>query len=277
MYENPESPCERCKERGVTCGPKIWGERAEKILLEQRPNEVQATTAVLFLGRRLPKPDDPLVTPLDEHYWQYFLFENSKGTYNLRGLIERDHLPIYMTPNTLMPRLVASNTFRYAACAFASSILRAESSALHTSLYLDRCYKQLRKALSGPLSIDLGYAVYLLAHLSTPCGDPIPHLAALSEIVPRLRDHDAVDWLAGKYKEVLDLFRCRICDSWMEVGRITEQVGRVYEILRSTWRSLPDHVEFLSTVYFYYSTYALLLLNGFGEQLPVRRDTMNYQ
>ena len=79
----------------------------------------------------------------DNHYWQYFLFENSTGTHCSHGLSEKN-FTIYYVPTTLMPRLSCSGPFRYAAFAFASSSMTSDNSAQHTSLYLARCYKPCR-------------------------------------------------------------------------------------------------------------------------------------
>ena len=164
-------PCERCKTRGVACGPKIWGEKAEKDLFGSR--ELRPHKAVLFLGHPLPKPDDSAITPLDDLYWQYFLFENFHGPgYTMRLRETDDTRYINIVPLSQLPRLAASDIFRSAAFAFASSILNAENATDHSLLYLDRCYSGLRKALYGPVSIEILYATYLLAKFSMRDSDP---------------------------------------------------------------------------------------------------------
>jgi hypothetical protein len=284
MFENPDLPCERCKEREIACGPKIWGDKAEKDLVEQGSSKLVSNTAILFFNRPLPKPENSTITPLDDHYWQYFLFQNHIGEYNFTSFSERTR-KIYIVQTSHLPRLVSSEIFRCAALAFASFFLVAGDSAHHSFLYLGQCYSRLRKALSGPVSMDLGYATYLLAKVAIRDADPLPHLAGFDHIlncfltVPS-REYTKWDvvWLKALYLDILLHFRCRIIHSTMDLARIRTQVRKVCNLLRSgTVEKSPAIPPFLEIKYFYFSAYFLLLLNCVGDEGNIGRARLSYR
>lgn len=97
--------------------------------------------------------------------------------------------------------------------------------------------------------------------------DPIPHLAALGNIITRL-DSDDTFWIDILYRNLLNDFRYRIPFWLTERDPCLMQVRRVYKSLRTNAQNISHyHPEFRYTVYFYYSAYAIQLLNGFGLQV----------
>jgi len=170
-----------------------------------------------------------------------------------------------MVPTNLLARMASSDIFRYAAFAFASSILAADNQDNHTSLYLDRCYRRLRQALSGPLSIDLAYAIYLLAIFSIAYADPVPHLVALAKIICALQLDPWTEssfWISIKYTEALQHFSCRLGHQLLSGDRVTEPIRTGYNLVRGLRKRFSEYPGFSKTVYFLHYTHALLLLNG---------------
>jgi hypothetical protein len=116
------------------------------------------------LVRPIPKPENETVTPYDDLYLQCFhLGRIYFGIYQTLSL-EGETVSISILPRSRMPLLLSSDILRYAALALASS-RRPTNSTPHTFQYLDRCYRRMREALSGPVSIDLAYTSYLLVRI----------------------------------------------------------------------------------------------------------------
>ena len=282
MYDDPDLPCKRCKERGVSCGAKIWGKKTESGLLDEPASELLSGKSVLFLARPIPKPENEIVTPDDDLYLQYFhLGRIYYGIYQTRSL-EGEFVSIYILPSSRMPLLLSSEVVRYAALALASSRMPRNSTP-HTFQYLDRCYRCMREALSGPVSIDLAYTSYLLARIDYNTN----HLGGFRKIIKHLETEPnglstwETRWLLNLYHEVLLHLRRKLSSSVMEIGVFTTQVQTVCNILRGTWYSDAaiyafnpfDLRKFVETVCFYFSTYILLLLNGLVEAQNIDTST----
>jgi hypothetical protein len=131
----------------------------------------------------------------------------------------------------------------------------------------------MREALSGPVSIDLAYTSYLLARIDNNPN----HLDGFRKIIKHLETEPngfstwETPWLLILYHEALYHLRRKLFYSVMEIGLFATQVQTVCNILRGTWYSDAtiyafnpfDLRKFVETVYFYFSTSILLLLNGF--------------
>lgn len=148
----------------------------------------------------------------------------------------------------------------------------SKNSEQYTFQYLDRCYKRLRQAISGPVSVDVAYAVYLLARISNHTCD-VTHLVGLGKIIEsvQVEPNGLFEWeldcLLDLYCHSLRFHFARLFGFSMDVILVTTHVRKVCEsilnILRSTSAdSLPAKSMFLQAIQFYYSTYSLLLLNG---------------
>jgi hypothetical protein len=265
MYTNSDLPCERCKERGVACGPKLWGEKTESDLLQNASDDRSAGKAVLFLDRPISKPADETITPLDDLYLQYFLLENANANCVFGNQCVKGLVPIFR-----ISCLQSSDLFRSAALAWASFGMAGNSNQ-YTFQYLDRCYKRLRQVLSGPVSVDVAYAVSLLARIS-PWSDTT-HLVGLGKIIACLQvdPNGLFEWeldcLVQLYYQALVLHWARLSDFSMDVVLITTHVRKVCDSILNIFRntsvdSLPATSKYFQVVQFYYSTYSLLLLNG---------------
>jgi hypothetical protein len=255
--------------RGAPCGPKIWGEKTEFDLLQNASDERSAGKAVLFLDRPISKPEDEVITPFDDFYLQYFLFESANDRY---CLVE-NRWETSLIPICRIACLQSSDIFRSAALAWASFGM-SKNSRQHTFQFLDRCYKRLRQAISGPGSIDVAYGVYLLARISYRTCDPT-HLVGLGKIIECLQvePNGLFEWefdcLFELYCRALRFHWTGLYDFSMDVILFTSHVRKVCDsimnILRGTTpgrtASIAGHWWHLEAVQFYYSTYSLLLLN----------------
>jgi hypothetical protein len=281
VYDDPDLPCKRCKERGVSCGAKIWGKKTVLALLDEPASELLFGKSVLFLARPIPKPENEIVTPYDDLYLQYFyLGRDYDGTYQTIGL-EGEIVSISILPRSRIPLLLSSDILRYAALALASSRM-VKNSTPHTFQYLDRCYRRMREALSGPVSIDLAYTSYLLARIDNNPN----HLDGFLKIMKRLDSEPnglstwERPWLLILYHEALYHLRRKLSSS-VEIGLFATQVQTVCNLLRGTWYSEVSIYavhpfllrQFVETVHFYFSTYILLLLNGLVEPKNIATRT----
>jgi len=275
-------PCKRCKERGVFCGAKIWGKKTESGLLDEPSSELFSSKSVLFLARPIPKPENEIVTPHDDLYLQFFHLERIYRVVFQIIDLEGEIVSRSILPRSRMSLLLSSDVLRYAALAWASSRMPRNSTP-HTFQYLDRCYRRMREAISGPVSIDLAYASYLLALIDN---NP-SHLAGFRKIVKRLESEPnglstwETPWLLILYHEALLHLRLKLTCSVMEIGVFATQVQTICHILRGTWYSdaaiyafSPFHRrKFVEAVHFYFSTYILLLLNGLVEAQNIATTT----
>jgi hypothetical protein len=270
VYDNPELPCERCKDRGVACGAKIWGEKTELDLQDGPSTELLARKSVLFLTRPSRRPDDEMITPHDDLYLQYFLIERQGASFYYFLQLQNETVSLSIIPRSRISLLLSSETLRCAALAVASSHIASENSTQYFYQYLDRCYRRMRKAISGPISVDLAYACFMLAKVDSENANPV-HLIGLQKIIAHLdlEPGGLIEWesrwLQGLLIEGLWCLRDRLVSLTMDVNLTKTQVQKVCDLLRSTisWRpSLSRSAQFLKTVYFYYSTYVLLLLSG---------------
>ena len=178
------------QKKGLPCGPKLWGPKTEIKLLNRRPEDQRMHPLILSLGRPLSRPDDEIITPLDDLYLQYFC-ENCNillwRILSLRG----EYIPFAVIPKERSALMISSKATRCAISAFASFTKSGILSTEHTMQYLGRCYKYMREAISSPPSLDLIYACYVIFLLSNRMTESIDticiHFYGLLEVIKYLQ------------------------------------------------------------------------------------------
>ena len=240
-----------------------------------------AGKAVLFLDRPISRPEDEQITPLDDFYLQYFLLINeSRWPAFTFPIFAMKFRPV---PTTRISLLLSSDILRPAALAWASFVM-SKNSQHHAFQYLDRCYKRLSQALSGTISVDVGYAVYMLAMISIRTDDST-HLIGLGKVIEclQVQRNGLIDWelkrLLYLYYHALSCSALRLAFLSMGIGQIKTHVRQVCDSIPNMFPSilaiseLRSRLKFLGIFQFYYSTYSLLLLNGVVDDRNVGQVT----
>src|SRR5437762_14257807 len=75
----PDSHCKVCKEKGLPCGPKVYGpERRRRSTDDSRYGKT-----VTAIAKPLPQSDDQNLSQLDYQYLQFWDFQNSLPFFTL--------------------------------------------------------------------------------------------------------------------------------------------------------------------------------------------------
>ena len=237
-------------------------------------------------------PADKRVTPLDNHYLQYFFETRRKGT--VLGLCAGHDID-----NTcrFIPKrfnlVVWEEPMRYAAMADASYRMATSRRSRyqcppseHTLQYLGQCHKYLQDAISTSVSFDLIYACHTLIKLACRMEEPIQtiqiHLFGLCQIIKSLvTTTDERNWedaqafwlnslwsVYGQLRRLLPQCRPVFTIQVKKAVSVIEDFPHIISTgLRRSWRIIQ-----LRTYIDYYFAYYLTVINQVADRREVGTD-----
>src|SRR5579859_37829 len=155
-------------ERGLTCGPKIWGN--EKSTKRMSGPET-AGTFFFPLAIPIPNSQSGFITPLDYSYLQFFLekqheFEFVASVGCGSDLIRPRATALLFSSEPVRCAILAYASFvktemegeRLRWCLRDSTFFPPKKLNVNTLRYIGQCYKSLRDAIANRVTIDLAYA-----------------------------------------------------------------------------------------------------------------------
>lgn len=149
-YQMPDSHCKVCMEKGLPCGPKVYGPERRR----RSGNNPRSGQTITTVAKPLPQSDDQKLSQLDYQYLQFWDFQNSFPFFILHR-------------NQRTQSIFSCKVFRYAFLTFVSNWDKmGNRDSKHDALvYLDKFFVLSRKNFTLQVTVERAYAsLFLIQH-----------------------------------------------------------------------------------------------------------------